>query len=385
MLNTQRQDLLKKLETSYQTLLSNYLQEQSEIYLHAAYQLGRQYLGKNCSILDIIAVHHNCLVSILEQTEKEQLLKTSELANVFLEEILATFEMTDSKLIETLALLNKRTLDFANRTHKLKIEINERKLAEEALSKLNTELEARVLARTAELETANKELESFSYSVSHDLRAPLRHISGFIELLLNDKDLKQKMSEKNLHHFNIIVESAKKMSLLIDDLLEFSRVGRYELRKYNVNLNLIIDEVLTELSSQVKNRDIHWDISKNMIVCADREMLRLVITNLLSNALKYTRPVKQVQIEIKIEKQDPTETIFYVRDNGVGFNMNYIDKIFGVFQRLHTQSEFEGTGIGLANVHRIVKRHGGRVWAMATVGKGATFYIALPNLKENME
>ncbi len=232
-----------------------------------------------------------------------------------------------------------------------------------------------LLERTAQLEAANKELESFSYSVSHDLRAPLRHVTGFA-LLLQKKGASV-LDEKTFHYLNTISESAKQMGVLIDDLLAFSRIGRSEVKKSRVNLGSLVKGVLKDFEEETKDRDIAWEVGELPEVSCDGSMLRLVFVNLISNALKFTRPRSKTDIEIGcVSERD--EFIFFVRDNGVGFDPKYQDKLFGVFQRLHHQDEFEGTGIGLANVRRLIHRHGGTTWADGQIDKGATFYFSLP-------
>ncbi len=244
------------------------------------------------------------------------------------------------------------------------------------VERLKTEaVNQELLQRTAQLEAANKELESFSYSVSHDLRAPLRHITGYASLL--EKKASPVLDEKTIHYVKTISESARQMGNLIDDLLAFSRMGRSEVRKSRTDLGNLVEAILKDLQEEVKDRDIEWKVGELPEVFCDGAMLRLALVNLISNAVKFTRPRPKAVIEIQCVPERE-EFIFFVRDNGVGFDPKYKDKLFGVFQRLHHQDEFEGTGIGLANVRRLIHRHGGRTWAEGKLEKGASFYFTLP-------
>jgi PAS domain S-box-containing protein len=250
--------------------------------------------------------------------------------------------------------------------------ITERKRREDEIQGLNQEL----AKRFAELESINKELEAFAYSISHDLRAPLRHMAGFTELL--QKKASSVVDEKSNHYMAMILDSAKRMGNLIDDLLAFSRIGRAETQKTRFNLAQLVKEALTEVRQDTEGRNIAWKIGTLPDFYGDRSMLRLVLVNLLSNAIKFTRTRPQAEIEIGSANGNGDELIVFVRDNGVGFDMKYVNKLFGVFQRLHQAHEFEGTGIGLATVQRIIHRHGGKVWAEGVVDSGATFYFSAP-------
>ena len=233
------------------------------------------------------------------------------------------------------------------------------------------------LARRGELlGAANKELEAFSYSVSHDLRAPLRHIDGYASLL--EKSTVHALDDKAKRYLQTISESAKRMGQLIDDLLIFSRMGRQEMLHTRVDLDQLIASVLHDLRPDLQQRDIVWTISALPEVKGDPAMLRQVFSNLISNAIKFTATKPSAAIEIGSDQRNADEIVIFVRDNGVGFDMQYAGKLFGVFQRLHRADEFEGTGIGLANVRRIIHRHGGRTWAEGALGQGATFSISLP-------
>jgi PAS domain S-box-containing protein len=250
-------------------------------------------------------------------------------------------------------------------------DVTGRKISEKRIADLNQNLHE----RAEQLEAANKELEAFSYSVSHDLRAPLRHMSSFVQLLKTNPTMTP--DQDSLLLLDNIARAARQMGRLVDDLLGFSRMARAEMIHQKVDLNELVTEVKKELEAESSDRHVEWVMGALPIVEADQAMLRIVFTNLLSNALKYSRPRSIAKIEVGAS-ETASEHIIFVADNGVGFEMRFADKLFGVFQRLHDGSEFEGTGIGLANVSRIILRHGGRVWAESELEKGSKFYFSLP-------
>lgn len=254
-------------------------------------------------------------------------------------------------------------------------DITEAKLAEDALHKLNDELERRVAERTADLERSNRDLEAFSYSVSHDLRAPLRAIDGFSRILM--EEYHDRLDEDGLHNLEVIRSSSTRMARLIDDLLEYSRVSRRELATTPVDMAALVSEVFEEARGAAPQRKIVLQLGAAPPARGDCIMIRQVLANLFSNAVKFTARRAEAVIEVDGEVVGD-EVVYRVKDNGVGFDMRYADKLFGVFQRLHGADEFEGTGIGLAIVKHIVERHGGRVWAEGKVDEGASFYFTLP-------
>ncbi len=287
---------------------------------------------------------------------------------------------TDKKIINVL-IEGEFTFDKDKRPKQMLGSVQDitlQKLAELEIRKLNTELEARVVERTAQLHKANKELEAFAYSVSHDLRAPLRHIDGFLRLLYSSID---EPAEKTAGHYKKILSASTRMSEMIDGLLKFSRFGRASLVLKSVNLSQIINDLVEQLKPDYAERDIIWDIKDLPVVEGDVVLLRSAFENLLSNAIKYTSKKEQAIIEVGQETKQSDIACVYVKDNGAGFDMAYREKLFGVFQRLHAESEFTGIGIGLANVRQIVSKHNGTIDAVSEINKGATFYITLPLLK----
>jgi len=273
-----------------------------------------------------------------------------------------------------LAQLARAFDDMAEHLQKRQAEIAQ---ANEQISRLNQNLERRVKDRTAQFEAANKELEAFAYSVSHDLRAPLRHITSFGDIL---RKKARRLDEESLRSLDFIIGAAKELESLVDDLLSFSRMSRTEMHLRQVNLAELAEESRESLQAEINGRAIEWNVHPLPKVRGDPALLRVVFNNLLGNAVKYTRTRKSAAIEIGTQPSE-REHVVFVRDNGVGFDMQYVHKLFGVFQRLHHEEEFEGTGIGLATVQRIILRQGGRVWAEGKENEGATFYFSLP--KEN--
>ncbi len=241
---------------------------------------------------------------------------------------------------------------------------------------LNEELEQEVKARTAALLASNKELEAFAYSVSHDLRAPLRHIDGFLTLL--KKKAYAQLDPSAQHYIENVTDASCRLGRLIDELLQYSRLGRSEIHKQRMDLNEVVKKVREELEQESRNRVVRWQVDDLPMVVADRMMLHQILENLLSNALKFTRTRAEAKIVVSSRRDPDGDMVISVGDNGVGFDTQYSGKLFQVFQRLHSEEEFEGTGIGLANIRRMVERHGGRVWAEGELDRGATFYFSLP-------
>lgn len=252
-------------------------------------------------------------------------------------------------------------------------DITERKCEE---AQIRAIMEQRIVDRTAQLQTANLDLEAFSSSVAHDLRAPLRHVVGCMHRLKNEAG--PSLSEESVGDLTKISKSVKRMENLIDDLLSFSRVSHSKMQETEIDLDQLVQEALGDFQEEVKERNIAWEIKPLPMVRADRSLLRQVLINLISNALKFTSNRAQAKIEIACIPSDDGRTAIFIRDNGAGFNPRYAGKLFGLFQRLHSEQEFEGTGIGLANVQRIIQRHGGLVWAEGVVDGGATFYFSIP-------
>lgn len=299
------------------------------------------------------------LLNILEDLTEQQ--KGYETAQRAVLNILEDFDLEKAKV----QVINRR----------LRAEIEERERAEEEVRSLNRELERRVMERTADLTAANKELEAFSYSVSHDLRAPLRAIDGFCQALVEDYTDKLDPEAKDLMHR--VRAASQRMDRLIAGILGLSRTTRARMQRTMVDLSALARAIVEELEAENPGRQVEIVIAPGLVVDADPSLLRAVLENLLGNAWKFTGKHAQARIEVGSEQHEG-KIAYFVRDDGAGFDMVYADKLFGAFQRLHTPGDFQGTGIGLATVQRIIRRHGGEVWAKAEVEKGATFFFTLP-------
>ncbi len=288
--------------------------------------------------------------------------------------IIMTGEGTIGTAVEA---MKTGALDYILKPFKLSVilPVLSRALAVRRLRLENAELERRVRERTADLEAANKELEAFSYSVSHDLRAPLRAIGSFSHILFEEHATHLSPDAQNL--LSRVTANTRRMERLIEDLLRFSRLGRQPLAKQPINIAPLVREVLEELHKEQGDRRINVQVGDLPDCVGDPSLLKQVFVNLLSNAFKYTRQQETASVEVGYQAQEG-EGVYFVRDNGVGFDMNHAGKLFGVFQRLHRADEFEGTGVGLSIVQRILQRHGGRIWVHAAVNSGATFYFTIP-------
>ena len=259
-------------------------------------------------------------------------------------------------------------------------DISRRKADELEIRRLNENLEERIVKRTQELAVTNQELEAFSYSVSHDLRTPLRHIAGFSRTLVNE--FGPAMAVEAREHLRLIEDAVRRMGMMVDALLKMAMLRRQSLQLHQSELNPIVDEVIAMLQPECDGRDVKWCVAKLPALDCDPILMAQVFQNLLGNALKYSRGRAKAVIEVGSVTRPGKPPVIFVRDNGAGFNMKYAEKLFGVFQRYHTDSEFEGTGVGLATVHRIIQKHGGTIWAEAEPDHGATFYFALQTTEQ---
>lgn len=277
---------------------------------------------------------------------------------------------------EMLNQIQQREAELQEANIALQAEIREHRVARDEVAALNQSLERRVAERTAELETLNKELESFSYSVSHDLRAPLRSIDGFTAIL--QKNLADQLDEQGKGYMTRVRAATQRMGHLIDDLLSLSRTARSGMVRREIDLSHLAESILHDLQEGAPERIVKTTVASGMVVHADTELMRAVLENLLGNAWKFTAKKADARIDVGV-KQEAGDTVYFVQDNGAGFDMKYVEKLFGAFQRLHATTDFEGTGVGLANVQRIIHRHGGKVWCEGEVDRGATFYFTIPN------
>jgi two-component system, sensor histidine kinase and response regulator len=348
----------KYLVTQVEYILTNVELRKTQ-RLHVGVQLhfgGQSHFitAEKQQILDLLISTYEGAVQINEELETKR------------RELQQAKETLEVRVAERTA-----ALDQAN--NQLQIELVERKRAEEQIKKLNEVLERRVIERTGQLTAANDELEAFSYSISHDLRAPLRHISGFAHLM--EEHSSQWDPDAQLH-LKRIQESTQKMGRMIDDLLNLARLDRHSMALQMTSLNSLVETVLHDLESETADRKIDWRVGSLPTVNCDPGLIQQVFVNLLSNAVKYTRRRERAVIEID-QSTVEGERLFFVRDNGAGFDSKNSGTLFGAFQRLHTEEEFEGTGVGLATAQRIVRKHGGRIWAVADTDKGATFYFTL--------
>jgi light-regulated signal transduction histidine kinase (bacteriophytochrome) len=331
-------DKVRKFEVAYKASLNECLVGAGEIALQHGYELGRQAVRDGVGVMDIMSVHREALLSLLSQmATAHECVHVVKVSQDLFAECLAPFEFTHRGFLEVESLNNK-------------------------------------------LEAANKELESFSYSVSHDLRAPLRAIEGYSRMILKKQE--EHFDEETRRQFDLIRNNVKTMGCLIDDLLSFSRLGKQEISKTSIDMEGLVRDVWQNLLTVNPNRNMTLRIEGIRPAIGDRSLLREVFSNLLGNAVKFTRTRDVAQIEAGSRVED-NETIYYIRDNGVGFDMQYYDKLFGVFQRLHSAEEYEGTGIGLALIQRIIHRHGGEVWAQGKVNEGATLFFSLPSSGQN--
>ncbi len=332
---------LDALRRQYQAAVDAYLKGGGEVALSGAYEIGRRALGDGMSLLDLVAAHRQAFEALVVPAPRPERARLARAASDFFSELVSPFEMT----------------------------FRGYRQANDELRRLNESLSQQKQA----VESANRELESFSYSVSHDLRAPLRSIDGFSRALL--EDFADKLDDRGKRYLTFVREGAQRMAELIDDLLELSRVSRSELSRHRVDLTALARRIIERLRAAEPERNVEI-IFEDLSADGDPRLLELVLQNLVGNAWKFTSKRDHARIEFGHVDRDG-RTVYFVRDNGAGFNMSYANKLFGVFQRLHAATEFEGTGVGLAIVQRIVSRHGGEVWAEGEVDKGASFYFTL--------
>jgi light-regulated signal transduction histidine kinase (bacteriophytochrome) len=355
-------------DLDYAASLRAYLEEPGESALKAAYELGRAAIDHGAGVIDIVSAHAEAVGSILDGSAADAI---SARSIPFLVECLAPLEMAHRGFMEA-----NRALQTLNADLELRIRERTRQLdeANRTLQTLNADLELHIRERTRQLEDANKDLESFAYSVSHDLRAPLRAIDGFSQTLI--EDCAPRLDDDGRFAIERVRVNAIRMERLIDDMLHLARISHGELSPGPTDLGALARQILAELREQRPDRNLDARIAEGLVADVDPDFIRIALANLLSNAFKFTGSQTAPRIDFASETRDG-EVVYYVRDNGVGFDMAYAEQIFRPFERLHSQDEFPGTGIGLATVQRVIRRHGGRIWADAALGRGATFFFTL--------
>jgi len=352
------------IQEEYVVLLRAHIDEPAEQYLAAAADLGRELLLADVPIEDVVEMHQKALAELDEELSD---VSSAELINQ------AFGPLMEMSMAYSLAM-RERTAEHerARRSDQQLIEAQNAELQQEIVERKQAQQELEDYA--ARLEAANEELEAFSYSVSHDLRAPLRGMDGFSQVLL--EDYADQFDEQGKDYLQRVRTASQRMGRLIDDLLELSRVTHSKMRVERVDLSEIAEQSAAQLRRPEPDRQVEFVVAPEIVVEGDEPLLRAAVQELLVNAWKYTSRQQHATIEFGATQQNG-ETVYFVRDNGIGFDMAYADKLFGAFQRLHSDEEFPGTGIGLVTVQRIIRRHGGRVWAQATEDEGATFYFTV--------